>query len=97
MYRYDSGRSADELVSWINNKAGSNVRVKKAPSFVVVSGITRAFILIVKDLDSSNFDKIVLDSSKNVLVEFYAPWCGHCKSLIPVCIHSILYLILSDL
>jgi len=34
-------------------------------------------------LNSRNFDKIVLDSSKDVLVEFYAPWCGHCKSLAP--------------
>ena len=38
----------------------------------------------VLDLIPSNFDKIVFDSNKPALVEFFAPWCGHCKNLAPV-------------
>lgn len=38
----------------------------------------------VKDIDTNNFDKIVLDPTKNVLLDVYAPWCGHCQQLAPV-------------
>uniref|UniRef100_A0A0D6R5R2 Protein disulfide-isomerase n=1 Tax=Araucaria cunninghamii TaxID=56994 RepID=A0A0D6R5R2_ARACU len=37
----------------------------------------------VKIVVGKNFDEIVLDESKDVLLEIYAPWCGHCQALEP--------------
>ncbi|TMW51263.1 hypothetical protein DOY81_003649 [Sarcophaga bullata] len=37
----------------------------------------------VIELTDDNFDKLVLQSEDDWLVEFFAPWCGHCKNLAP--------------
>jgi protein disulfide-isomerase A6 len=37
----------------------------------------------VEQLTAANFDAKVTNSDDLWLVEFYAPWCGHCKSLAP--------------
>lgn len=41
------------------------------------------FIDDVVELTDKNFKKLVLQSDDMWLVEFFAPWCGHCKNLEP--------------
>jgi protein disulfide-isomerase A1 len=38
----------------------------------------------VKVIVADQFNELVLDKSKDVFLEVYAPWCGHCKRLEPV-------------
>ncbi|KAL1545987.1 protein disulfide-isomerase [Salvia divinorum] len=69
--KYEGARTAETLAEYVNNEGGTNVKIAAVPSNVVV-------------LTPANINEVVLDEKRDALVEFYAPWCGHCKSLAPI-------------
>ncbi|TCD63371.1 hypothetical protein EIP91_005625 [Steccherinum ochraceum] len=69
--KYEGGRDLDALAGFITTKSGvkSNIKPPPPPAYKV--------------LDIHTFDEVALDTDKDVLVTFTAPWCGHCKRLKP--------------
>jgi protein disulfide-isomerase A1 len=62
---------------WLNGKLVP--KVKSEDESVTTQGSGPVMALV-----GTNFNTIVYDNTKDVLVEFYAPWCGHCQKLSPI-------------
>merc|ERR1712121_565247 len=81
---YGGGRTADTIVSWVEKfvtdfLAGNlkqHLMSEEVPEDWDKEG--------VKVLVGKNFHEVAMNTEKDVLVEFYAPWCGHCKQLAPI-------------
>ncbi|XP_051126779.1 protein disulfide-isomerase-like [Andrographis paniculata] len=69
----------DQIAPWIKDFVSGLVK-----PFVKSEPIPEVNDEPVKVVVRDSLDDFVIKSGKNVLLEFYAPWCGHCKNLAPI-------------
>jgi len=78
-YKLDGEVTASAITTFFQNFEAGTMKPHLKSEDVPRSQVGPVYTLV-----GSTFEAIVKDPKKDVLVEFYAPWCGHCKKLDPI-------------
>ncbi|KFK42144.1 hypothetical protein AALP_AA2G217000 [Arabis alpina] len=69
----------DQIESWMKDFKEGKVDAHKKSQPIPAENNEPVKVVVAETLED-----IVFKSGKNVLIEFYAPWCGHCQKLAPI-------------
>jgi protein disulfide-isomerase A3 len=77
-FKFDGEYSVENLEQFVRDLVAG-----KLEAFMKSEPIPESNNEAVRTVVGKNFEQVVNDDTKDVLIEFYAPWCGHCKTLAP--------------
>jgi len=69
----------DHIAPWVKEYKDGNISPYRKSEPIPESNNEPVKVVVADSLQD-----IVFNSGKNVFIEFYAPWCGHCKKLAPI-------------
>ncbi|KAJ2754490.1 protein disulfide-isomerase precursor [Coemansia pectinata] len=75
----DKGLTKANVQSFVKDFAEGNLKPSYKSEAIPESNDGNVFVMVTEQ-----FNEVVFDKAKDVLLEFYAPWCGHCKNLAPI-------------
>lgn len=78
-YTFTADYTPESLKAWVADFAAGKLSATKKTEAVPETNDEPVKIVV-----GDSWEDIVADKTKDVLVEQYAPWCGHCKKLAPV-------------
>jgi len=76
---FDGDMSAENMVQFFEDFQGGNLQSHLKSEPVPESQDAPVFQLV-----GLNWEEVVMNKQHDVLVKYYAPWCGHCKKMAPM-------------